>query len=122
MFNDKDVVTHIEGIRLFNSDIGATRRFIESMNANFQKGLGILWCIQSGDLTVGMIMVHDLTEDPFYTFALLPPYRGLGLMEECIEATNRHILETYHRAPSISSSASNAPAQRLIQKLSLSQP
>lgn len=122
LFNDRDVVSYIEGIKWFNSNIKSTQTFIDSMNINFQKGLGILWCILYENCPIGMIMVNDLNEESFYTFALFPKYRGLELMKECIAATNRYLLETYQQVPGITSIDSNTLAIRLIQKISLFSP
>lgn len=119
LFNDQEVIAYIEGIKWFNADIESTRAFIDSMNINFQKRLGILWCVVYEYCTVGMIMVNDLNDKPFYTFALFPQFRGLELMEECIVGINSYILGSYHKIPSISSLDSNISALRLMQKLSM---
>lgn len=117
LFNDQDVIKYIEGIKCFNADISATRRFINSMNKNFQKGLGILWCILHENSPIGMIMINDLNDQPFYTFALFPPYRGLELMKECIVETNNFIHGYYNQTPTISTLDSNVSASRLMRKL-----
>lgn len=119
LFNDQDVIKYIEGIKWFNSDIDSTRMFIDSMNINFQKGQGVLWCILYENRPIGMIMVNDLKEDPFYSFALFPFYRGLELMKECITETNRYLNYNYYQTPAISTLDSNISALKLIQKLSL---
>lgn len=118
LFNDPDVIEYIEGIKWFNSDIKTTILFIDSMNTNFQIGLGILWCIIYDNHPIGLIMVNDLNEESFYTFALFPQYRGLELMEECVVGINAHILDFYHQTPSISSLKSNVSALKLMHKLS----
>lgn len=119
LFNDQEVIAYIEGIKWFNADIESTRAFIDSMNINFQKRLGILWCVVYEYCPVGMIMVNDLNDKPFYTFALFPQFRGLELMEECIVGINSYILGSYHKIPSISSLDSNISALKLMQKLSM---
>lgn len=119
LFNDKDVIAYIEGIKWFNSDINATRLFITSMRKNFQHELGMLWCIFYRNQPIGIIMANDLNEDPFYSFALFPSYRGLELMKECITETNRYLNHYYHLFPTISTVDSNLQAIKLMQKLSL---
>lgn len=118
LFNDQDVIKYIEGINCFNADISAIRRFLNSMNKSFQKGLGILWCILYMNRPIGMIMVNDLNDQPFYTFALLPTYRGLELMKECIVETNNFIHGYYNQKPTITTLDSNVSALRLMRKLS----
>lgn len=121
LFNDKDVIAYIEGVKWFNSDIESTQTLIESMNINFQKGLGILWCILYENCPIGMIMVNDLNEKSYYTFALFPQYRGLELMEECVSGINGYLLDFYHQTPMISILDSNESALKLMHKLTLLQ-
>lgn len=119
LFNDKDVVSYIEGIKWFNTGVYAVMDFIESMETNFQRQIGILWCIIYNDQPIGIIMVNDLDENPFYSFALFPYYRGLELMKECITETNRYLNHYYHHIPTISTIDSNVSALKLMHKLSL---
>lgn len=119
LFNDKDVVSYIEGIKWFNTGVDAVMDFIKSMETNFQKRIGILWCIIYNDQPIGIIMVNDLDENPFYSFALFPYYRGLELMKECITETNRYLNHYYHHIPTISTIDSNVSALKLMHKLPL---
>lgn len=98
LFTDKDVIAYIEGIQWFNADVEAVVRFIDSMKTNFQRKMGMLWSVIYNDVPVGIIMVNDLKEKPFLTFALFPEYRGLRIGTEIYESIYRFISANY-RSP-----------------------
>lgn len=95
LFNDEDVVSYIEGIKWFNSDIETVKKFIEAMNVNFRKNLGILWSVILHEKPIGIIMVNDLPDNPFLTFAIFDQYRGNGLGSEIYSCVKKFIKEKY---------------------------
>ncbi len=95
LFNDEAVVAYIEGIQWFNKDIESTVGFIKSMEVNSRRETGMLWSIIYNENPVGFIMVNDLDDNPFLTFALFPEYRRLHLGTEVYKSVNRYISERF---------------------------
>jgi len=91
LFNDKDVVEYIDGIKWFNTNIAAVESFILSMDRNFKESKGILWCVDCDSRPVGIIMANDLEENPFLTFALLNDFRNCGIGTEIYNVVKRFI-------------------------------
>lgn len=100
LFNDKDVVSYIEGIKWFNVGVDAVMGFIKSMETNFQKQIGILWCIIYNNQPIGIIMVNDFDDNPFLTFALFPEYRNLRIGTEVYRSVNSYVSKLFG-APSV---------------------
>lgn len=95
LFNDKEVVAYIEGIRWFNSNTESVRSFIMSMDKNFQKSQGILWCVIVGNCPAGIIMANDLDDTPYLTIALFEKYRGVNIGSEIFNVVNEYVTAKY---------------------------
>lgn len=95
LFNDPDVVTYIEGINWFNADVASVRSFIESMQINAEKDLGVMWCVEYQSYNIGFILAYDLKDKPFLTFALLPEYRNKHFCSEVFTSVNDFISKTF---------------------------
>lgn len=91
LFKDEEVVVYIEGIKLFNANIEAVVGFIKSMEINCRKRMGMLWSIIYKETPIGFIMVNDLDENPFLTFALFPEYRNLRFGTEVYKSINQFV-------------------------------
>ena len=87
---DKDVVSYIEGIKWFNADIESVSKFIKLMTDSKENN-GMLWSIIYNDIPVGIIMVNDLKDRPFISFALFPEYRSLHIGTEVYNSVYRFI-------------------------------
>ncbi len=112
LFNDKDVVQYIEGIKWFNADVLSVESFIASMESNHKDSNGILWCVICQNNPAGIIMVNDLTEDPYLTFALFKEYREHGLGTEIYNAVKDYVSKKFTE-PTIET---NNPIVRKITK------
>lgn len=117
LFNDPDVVTYIEGINWFNTDVASVRSFIESMQVNATKDLGAMWCVEYKSNNIGFILVYDLMKDPFMTYAILPEYRFKSYMSECVSAIYNLIYRHLSLKPSISTNEINIAGSKLKQKI-----
>lgn len=95
LFNDKEVVAYIDGIKWFNTSVNSVRAFITSMKNNSDKSQGILWCVMVGNCPAGIIMANDLDEDPYLTFALFKEYRGQNIGSEIFNVVNEYVTKNF---------------------------
>lgn len=114
LFNDSDVVSYIDGIKWFNADLVSVRSFIETMQINADKDLGIMWCVDYKANHIGFVLVYDLKDNPFLSFALFPKYRNQHLGSEVIALTKEYITRKFH-FPKIESN--NPIVKGIVRKL-----
>lgn len=95
LFNDKEIVEYIEGIKWFNANVDSVISFIASMERNYQKSQGILWCVIINNHPAGIIMANDLKENPYLTFALFKEYREQGIGREIYNAVKEYISKEF---------------------------
>ena len=114
LFNDSDVVSYINGIKWFNADIVSVRSFIESMQINAAKDLGIMWCVDYEANHIGFVLAYDLKDDPFLSFALFPKYRNQHLGSEVIAMAKEYISQKF-QSPKIESN--NPIVKAIVRKL-----
>ena len=91
LFNDETVIRKLEGVNLFNQSIDRTRSFIKSFNKSSDIGIGMLWAIESQNMPIGFISIFDLSENPFFSYALFPQFRHKGLFKDVLTQINQSL-------------------------------
>lgn len=91
LFVDEDVKKYIDGLEIFSKDEKAVRRFILVMLNNWYKGLGCLWSIEYNNQGVGFILVYDLQENPFLSFAILKQFRKQHFATETVACVYEYL-------------------------------
>lgn len=114
LFNDSDVISYIDGIKWFNVDIVSVQSFIETMQINAAKDLGIMWCVEYKANKIGFVLAYDLKDNPFLSFALFPKYRNQHLGSEVIAIAKECISHKF-QSPKIESN--NPIVKGIVRKL-----
>lgn len=117
LFNDNDVVKYIEGVKLFNSDVETVKSFINSMQTNSRNKLGAIWCVEYYSKNIGFVLVYDLSQSPYISYALQSKYRGQGYMYECVLAIGKYIYDQIQLKISIKVDANNFSGVKFKDKI-----
>ncbi|MCM1140634.1 MAG: hypothetical protein NC453_18845 [Muribaculum sp.] len=91
LFNETTVLEKLEGISLFNGNFDRTESFINSFKKSAELGNGILWAILLQDIPIGFISIYDLSENPFFSYALFEKFRSKHLFSGVIHEVEKYI-------------------------------
>lgn len=116
LFSIPDVINNLDGVNHFISNISCVKRLIKNLNFD-ENSQGRIWVIEIDSHKVGSIMVYDLSENPFISYALLPEYRGCGYMFESVMVIGESIFNQFRCQVSINVDRDNLTAIKLKDKI-----
>lgn len=116
LFSIPDVINNLDGANHFISNISCVKRLIKNLNFD-ENSQGRIWVIEIDSHRVGFIMVYDLSENPFISYALLPEYRGYGYMFESVMVIGESIFNQFRCQVSINVDRDNLTAIKLKDKI-----
>lgn len=116
LFSIPDVINNLDGVNHFISNISCVKRLIKNLNFD-ENSQGRIWVIEIDSHKVGSIMVYDLSENPFISYALLPEYRGYGYMFESVMVIGESIFNQFRCQVSINVDRDNLTAIKLKDKI-----
>lgn len=116
LFSIPDVIKHLDGVNHFISNISCVKRLITNLNFD-EISQGKIWVIEIDSHKIGFIMVYDLSENPFISYALLPQYRGYGYIFESVMVIGESIFNKFRCKVSINADRDNLTAIKLKDKI-----
>jgi hypothetical protein len=117
LFRNPEVVENLNGIKYLNRTITDVDKLIQTLNFSSNTSEGFLWIIELVQSAIGFIMIYDLSNSPFISFALLPQYRGKGYMYECVITIGNHMEDNLTDKVSIDTDFRNMSALKLKSKI-----
>lgn len=117
LFRNPEVVENISGIRYINKTISNVDKLIQTLNFPTDTSEGLIWIIELVQYAIGFIMIYDLSNRPFISYALLPQYRREGYMYECLMAIGNFMKDRITDKISIEADYSNISSIKLKCKI-----
>lgn len=117
LFRDPEVIENISGIQCINKAISNVDKLVQTLNFPSDTSEGLIWIIELEQNAIGFIMIYDLSNRPFISYALLPQYRRKGYMYECLMVIGNYMKDRITDKISIEADQSNLSSIKLKRKI-----